>query len=375
MKSNKLLKISLLLTTLASIALSQSACLPQQSATIQPLISPTAEVLPIQQDTQIPTAQPTATSTPLPSATSTPEPVADLHDLSTWPVEMQEYFNRLPEEWNNPTRQYVSDVEFHRFVQQARRDFLTANGVADAGSMNQEKLFMEYLRLTNKIPIIMTLSPLELREMVSDPQNVGASFIHFDDESSTMTEGLFVNYSFRDNDEAFEIMKNRVINYRFTINLFGQPTEVARAFYQGVMGDEIGLFLLPGINQNEGIGVLVHYVNESGRHCYLPLATHFEDEVIRVGDIVVLSGLGTSLDETEVNGAHINPKGRADMAPVTLDDLMNNIGLKIQIYPDTDNKLTINQSFPFQLGLEGGQRFVFNQPELLPPIVYPWSQP
>ena len=70
--------------------------------------------------------------------------------------------------------------------------------------------------------------------------------------------------------------------------------------------------------------------------------------------------------------AHTGPLGN-EGSLVTLQDLINSIRQKIQAMPDWDPSGNFSGNFPWQLGVEGAQRFEFGQsPLIFPPIDYPW---
>jgi len=94
-----------------------------------------------------PTKSPEPTDAWTPEPSPTPRPRYEINNSATWPQEMQEYFDRAPEEWNNPTTQYVSDEAFHQFIQQSRRDFLSDQGVSGIEILNEQELLMEYIRV------------------------------------------------------------------------------------------------------------------------------------------------------------------------------------------------------------------------------------
>lgn len=269
----------------------------------------------------------------------------------------------------------MSDEAFNTQLIQMRRDFLRTNGVANAETMSEQQLIIQYLKWGQENNQILILSPIELRNMVSDQNNVGATYNKVVNHRTSSIEGLFLNAKLQDNNASFQTNRERLLNWRFNVKIFGQDTTVARYFYMGAMGDEIGLFQLPGINPNEGIGILVHYVNESGRHCYMPVITHFNQLEVHIGDLVVRDiDIVSSPVNSIMDGAHLNPRGRTDMTPLLLNNLVNNLGLKITVYPDTDIRNEFWETFPWQLGLEGGQRFVLNDAGYLPPIIPPWTR-
>lgn len=364
---------------LLAVSFVLSACAP--TPTLTPAIDvtsipPTATMT----ATTPPTTIPTSTSTPLPTPTSTPEPVADLHDISTWPAEMQDYFNRPPEEWNNPTKQYASDVEFHRFILQARRDFLTAIGISEAGSMNKDALLLEYLKWGNDNKQILVLTPIELRSWYADTENIGMFYQHILPNNSgvQVLEGIYLNIKLQDNTKNVQELVGLLLDESFRLPVFGQEVLFPRHNYLGVVGDVISLFLLPGIPADQGIGILVHYVNEKGDHCYQPTATHFIPLTIKKGDLVFNAG-GRDIAPIEADivmgAAHTGALGGYNSVPITLDDLVNNIGLKIAIRPDFGSDGWTVEIYPWNLGLEGGQTFDFEQSPFLPSIIYPWSKP
>jgi len=254
MKTNTSPKISLLLSsTIVLIALNLVACIPQQSATIQPLISPTAEGLPTQQDTQIPTAQTTATNTPVPTPTNTPEPVADLHDLSTWPVEMQDFFNRPPDEWNNSSKQYVSGAEFNLFFQQTRRDFLTRNGIETSKKTDHE-IMLEYQRWAFENKEIMTWSPQEIALGLGGPFRI--AYIEGTERNAPVHGGIFLSSHYRSNP-GNDHLAHVIAEHQYSIDIFG--VQVQRPPSSGIIAIYTGVIKIPGVNIQDEILIYLTY--------------------------------------------------------------------------------------------------------------------
>ena len=139
-----------------------------------------------------------ATGTLPPAATATPaNPTVYIHDLSTWPAVHREYFERSPGEWNNPAKAYISDREFDAFLQQGRLLLLEQVGIADVplpvpgAPVREQAAFLEYIRWGLERRQVLILSPLEIRNLLTDADNIGAAYTYFDeDQQRHGTEGI-----------------------------------------------------------------------------------------------------------------------------------------------------------------------------------------
>ncbi len=314
--------------------------------------------------------EPTDAWTPEPSPT--PRPRYEINNSASWPQEMQDYFDRAPEEWNNPTTQYVSDEAFHQFIQQSRRDFLSDQGVSGIEILNEQELIMEYIRWGNENLNILILTPIEIRTMLSNPDNYFASYSEINDGNLTFHEGLFTYINLKA-DRDFQSLLNQLAEQQFSISVFGELINVSRDGYLGFVGDEAGLFRIPGINPEQGIGILGHWNPTPGQHAWIPLIVHFSPHLFHAGEIGMLNAdVRQYPADVTMGPAHTGPLGN-EGSLVTLQDLINSIRHKIQAMPDWDPSGNFSGNFPWQLGVEGAQRFEFGQsPLIFPPIDYPW---
>lgn len=320
-------------------------------------------------------SNPTAaiTSTQLPKATPTISPFYDIQDISDWPQEMQDYFMRLPEEWDQPNHQYPSDTEFQEFVTSARRDFLTKHLSTDLSPFTDHEVLLTYIKWGNQNKQIIILTPLEIRGMLTDKENADPSYSIIIDNSLTFHEGVFTLQHLR-TDVDFESLLNQLAELSFSIKVFGEQMVIPRTGYYGFAGDEAALFLIPGIKPEEGIGILGHWNPAPDKHAWLPMVVHFIPYVFSAGDIGIFNAdIVTYETETMMGPAHTGPRGNEGPL-VTLNDLLKNIGQKIQASADYAWIGDFNGNFPWQLGIEGAQRLEFERsPLIFPPIIYPWD--
>jgi len=197
---------------------------------------------------------PTATSTPLPTSTTTPEPVADLHDISTWPVEMQDYFNRPPEEWNNPSKQYVSGSEFNRFFQQARRDFLTNHGI-DTAHKTDEEIFLEYRQWAFDNKQIGVWSPQEITQVRGGAFTI--SWTEGTAKYAPVHGGNNRSANLRIDPESEGLISQLLTEHMYTVTIFG--TDVNLTPNAGYMGINAGLVRIPGVDPQDEVLIYLTY--------------------------------------------------------------------------------------------------------------------
>jgi hypothetical protein len=366
--------IRLVLPMLLFPTLILAACTPAPAVTATPSIPP------IVPTTAIPPTQtplPTATSTPTATATITPTPVPPslLHDMATWPENMRTYYERDPSEWNNPTQEYIYDEEFHNQLIGMRRAFLAEQNIADAETMSEQALFYEYVRWGLENQQILSLSPYELRVLSSDPANVSVSYKEISDSGMTLHQGLFTLNQAQTNIASFQELVQQLLETRLSFPVFGVDITLPRMAYNGFIGNQAGLFRIPGVDPEQGIGILGHWNPAEGQHAWIPLVTHFSPYTYHGGDIGIYfdQTLIISSEMTMV-GAHTGPIGNVGKW-LTLEDFINNVGLKIHAIPEYSPDASIEGGFPWQVGLEGAQRFDFpdaSSPHF-PPTQYPWT--
>lgn len=385
--------ISVLLLCLSTCTPTPNSVDPQNSSTqegLQVTVNPTGMVdgtdpartqLSTPESQQVtPEVAPTSLPTNTPEPSPTTRPHYEINDPATWPQEMQDYFNRAPEEWNNQVHSYMSDEVFNTQLIQMRRDFIQGIGLKNDESMGEYELFIQYLKWGQDNKQLLTLSPEELRTMLTDPNNEGVAYKHIfpDNSGMVMYEGLFAMIGIQDNDTLFQNRINNVLNSEMNLTIFGVNALVHRGYYRGVRGDQIGAFRLPGVDPSAGVGVLVHYINDSGIDCYMPLIAHFIDLQVNKGDIVVvggnIGGPSHSPVEAVMAASHVNPSGRSDMRSITLEEIVNNLGNKVTIYADTQKMGEFEEFFPWGFGLEPGDEFSFYQ-WTDPATVLPWTEP
>ena len=350
------------LNLLILLPLLLAACSPVPAATIAPTtapILPSATPPPSQTPTTTasPTLPPTATPTPEPSPT--PRPHYDLHDMSTWPEEMQNYWTGGIETWTDP----ALTAEFDAFVQQSRRDFLAQNGVENAASLSDLEAFYQYLRIGIEQKAITQFSITELRTMNQDAFNAYTAHIAYYEETQPriVHDGISVMHSegmrtqseydqwFGDPNSSLRDVHLSVTSVR---NVFGSDQAGIVNRYDGIIGDAAAVFRLPGIEPEQAVGILVH-TNLGSDHNWTPLVVHFQDLVLEPGSLLV-NGMHEIVESTSriIIPASRSSWDRRDTASIlTLSQLMQYLGQKTHCGIDYGDG--VYGYFPYGLGLQG----------------------
>jgi hypothetical protein len=293
---------------------------------------------------------------------------------------MRAYYQRDPSEWNNPTQEYMSDSEFHSGLITMRRAFLTEQGVTEAETMSEQELFYDYVRWGMENKQILTLSPHELRAMLADPANVAVAYKEINGSERIVHEGLCSLCGLQTNmpGSQFQELLQQWQETRITFPVFGAQITLPRMAYKGFIGNQAGLFRLPGVEPEQGVGILGHWNPNPGQHAWIPLATHFSEHQYYIGDIS-LSDDAVWIIQYDVTmvGAHTGPLGN-ESGWLVLQQLIDNIGQKIHAMPDAacpTRNFCVVCGLPWQFGLESAQWFDF--PDETAPhfslVQYPWT--
>lgn len=364
----------------AILAISLTACRPAEPTGQGSRVNTTESTQEIQ-----------PSSTPEPTATTVPH--YDIHVLSTWPQEMQDYWNGGNDLWSDPSK----TPEFDAFIQQSRRDYLLENGIQQVAEMSAQDLFNEYIRLGQEYGgVLLTFTTTELREL-----NYGALnryITHY--AHSDTTSG---NYIFYDGIYLGVVPGNGVMdltlfndsiarhgNFRNIINglnVLGVTQNDLMPGYYGFVGDGAARFRLPGIDPGVAQGILGHiYLND--QDIWLPAIISFQDVPIRQGDLIVdANEIFHPINHDDfIRYSRVtlpyNP-GRTDTPPITEPDVINLIGKKITFRSDSSlrSDTGVTAYFPFNLGLQGATADI----HILDPIgdaaIYsglsnwPWNRP
>lgn len=249
---------------------------------------------------------------------------------------MQDYFNRVPEEWNNPTRQYMSNEAFDQFIQQSRLDFLTNNGV-DITSMTDQEVMVEYQRLSFENGEIMTWSPQEIVQILNGPFRL--TYIDGTGRDAPRHGGTHLLSNYRSNP-GNEHIEHILAEHRYSTEIFGAV--VQRAPNAGVRAINTGLVRIPGVDpQNEILVLLTH--REEGityqMFVSIPLQqiTHFPGDLTldQRGNIIEVKNEFTL--QPAINGLCSGGQDfcldRRGMQFLTFDNIKNSLGSVIFINP------------------------------------------
>jgi len=369
--------MAIILMCLTACVSSTNTAQPQNSATqgeAQVTMNPTGIVDAIdtaQASTPepSPTVQPTATPEPSP----TERPRFDINDPATWPQEMQDYFNRAPEEWNNPTRQYVSNEVFDQFIQQARRDFLSELGIDGVAGMNDQDTFTEYVRWGMENRQKLTLSPLEKINKSNGPYALYRGDLVV---GQGTPQGIAQNQdlgrpSTSDDLELFQQLA------QMNTRVFGEEIRYSRMGNDNMIGTLIGVVRPTGTRAEQAADCLMYYEQE-GQGYWAIVAVSFSPETHLAGEQFIYLDGGyktTTYSNNHEARALINGATREPVTEqILVDHLDTNIWLKMGgkgsiLTPVGTVRMNIELT---AAGLEKAIDVIFDIPQHSSPIL-PWD--
>jgi hypothetical protein len=310
--------------------------------------------------------------------------VYEINDPTTWPQEMQDYFNGGVNLWSNPE----STAGFEEFIQQTRRDLLTQNGVSTIENMNEEQVFNEYLKWGSEHPATpLVFSIQEIKDMILDSLQRDTAIFSYQD-GSLLQNGIYADF-FPTGPMVLDqymryssTIEKRQTAFANTISIDVLNTELTTLLpsYYGAYGDLIARFRLPGgIDPNIAEGILVHfYLNDE--HRYLPLIISYEPIGIPSYSVIV-NGFENVM---QLSSPEVMLPIRSSLVPENEDatnlsptDIENLIGKRAHFRYDRAlaSGYTPCLIFPFNLGIP-------NTSVILPleegidftePTVFPWS--
>ena len=315
------------LNLLILLAVLLAACGPAPAATptftTAPIL-PSATPPPSQTPTT--TASPTLppTATPAPELSPTPRPHYDLHDMSTWSQEMQAYYQRDPAEWNNPTQEYMSDDEFHSQLISMRREYLAQQGIEGADTMNEQELFLAYVRHGYEHPgEILKLSPVEKRNIMTGPFMPGYR------ENGIRVPGIMIDNDLpsRPTEEWFnEITSDEYA--QMNNHVFGELISFDRPSYSGTIATLVGLVESVGRRTDNSVECLMYYEQE-GQGYWAIISVAFTPELHLAGEEFVSLEYGFKTFHYAENTEGIPIHTGVSSTAATLQDFINHIGARI----------------------------------------------
>jgi hypothetical protein len=208
--------------------------------------------------THTPQPSPTSTPTITPEPTATPRPQFDLHNPATWPQEMQDYFNRAPEEWINPSRSYISDDQFTEFFQQARKDFVNQQGV-EIAKKSENEIFLEYQKWCFEHSQVMVWSPKEITQVVGGPFRI--SWIDGTAGDAPVHGGNNRSANLRINPETEGLIAQLLAKHMYSVQIFGDILNLTPN--AGFMGINAGLVRIPGLDPQREVLLYLTYKEDN----------------------------------------------------------------------------------------------------------------
>jgi hypothetical protein len=282
--------------------------------------------------------------------------------METWPQEMRAYWMGGNQEWTDQ----ALTAEFDAFIQQARRDFLTQNGVENAASLSDLEAFYQYLRIeTEQKNMIMQFTITELQTMNQDALNIHtAHFAYYEETQPRIThDGIWADppgggiktkawYDQWVGNPNSHLRSDNLTAESVIRNIFGSNQAEMLDRYDGIIGDAAAVFRLPGIDPEQAVGILVH-TSVGSDHNWLPLIVHFQDLILAPGSMIV-NGMHEIVEvtsPTSIPASHttFDPAPGADN--LTLASTMQLVGQKVHC--GTDYRNGIFAYFPYGFGLQG----------------------
>lgn len=213
-----------------------------------PALTPTAAPAP----TSAPTADaPTPTFSPVP----TDEPMGSLQEPSTWSESMRAYYERSAAEWDAPTREYLSDAEFDRRLEQMRRSTLAEAGI-DSGSLSGAQVMLAYQRWAFENQQVMIFSPSEIAAVRNGPFRV--AYVDYEHVSPRLRGGISYSSYFQSDpgqEALIDFMRSTGLYYE--VKIFG--TQVQRPPNEGVVGLLTGVVRIPGMDPGSEVLLYITY--------------------------------------------------------------------------------------------------------------------
>lgn len=373
------------------LMLSQTACVPSINTTdsqitdtqegFQVTENPTTMAVendPVQSKPSTPGSQqvtPEVAETSLPTNIPEPSPTVrphyDINDPATWPQEMQDYFNRAPEEWNNPTRQYVSTEVFDQFIQQSRCDFLSELGIDGVEGMSQEELFTEYVKWGMENRQAITLSPLEKINISNGP------YALYRGDLGASAQGIAYN---QDVGRAPTAEDMQILKWlaQMQTRVFGQDIRFSRIGNDSMIGTLVGVVKPTGTRADQAADCLMYYEQE-GQGYWAIVAVSFTPETHLTGEQFIILNQGyktvTYANNHESRALTSGAAREAVTGQILLDHLGTNIWLQAGGADSVPTQDGLNKRVTIELtaaGLEKAIIVIFDIPQPNPPIL-PWN--
>jgi len=284
---------------------------------------------------------------------------------------MQDYFNRAPEEWNNPTRQYVSTEVFDQFIQQSRCDFLSELGIDGVEGMSQEELFTEYVKWGMENRQAITLSPLEKINISNGP------YALYRGDLGASAQGIAYN---QDVGRAPTAEDMQILKWlaQMQTRVFGQDIRFSRIGNDSMIGTLVGVVKPTGTRADQAADCLMYYEQE-GQGYWAIVAVSFTPETHLTGEQFIILNQGyktvTYANNHESRALTSGAAREAVTGQILLDHLGTNIWLQAGGADSVPTQDGLNKRVTIELtaaGLEKAIIVIFDIPQPNPPIL-PWN--
>ena len=216
-----------------------------------------------------------------------------------------------------------------------RRAFLVDNKLitaTEAKNMSDWDLFLQHVKYGIENKQLINLAPEEIRNiemMINLPSYY---------EGMSIQEGIMneLRLSKEKADEKLAKMKDGSLSYKMTI--FGRETTIPRTAFEGVLGDLAGVFRLPGVNPEDMVGTLTHYIDkQTGKDYWFVTVVPLKDtELLKESMILRMDPWGNPIISSLTDDLLIEQvRNEGKRIPATLEDLKNNLGKKINFWNET----------------------------------------
>jgi hypothetical protein len=317
----------------------------------------------------------------------------DINNLETWLEQYQEYWQSIlgrndlrkgktDEEIKTLEAKWLKeDQEFDIFVKQARRIFLTKKAKEgfqltwegskiDVKEMTDEKILWLYLKYNLDKKQVSTISLREARDFQITTQNIVDSLSYTGDfnycdqqNNCKMIRKLFsgvVGAGLRFDQEYIEKILRGKIGGLYDIKgghlpIFG-IADYYRS-YDNFHGQLMGLFYLPGVDPENGVGVLGYFRNHQGEPRLLASATTFNETIYPEGTMALDSNSNVISFTSDSVYPHAHTLGDSRLPTaekLTLEKMVDRLGIVLSF----DNG---GFALPFGLGLQGTNNYYFSK--------------
>lgn len=281
-------------------------------------------------------------------AVMTPEAPAALHDMSTWPEDMRDYWTGGNTAWADTAR----SEEFNAFVQGLRADM----GFQSLG---------DYMRYGQEHPEeILVFTTDELRQFIADSLGRQNAIFACNDENGKIQNGIYADVNpsgrmtYEHYIEYYTTPEGRAIaTTGITLNILGRDVEDLTPSFQGAIGDVVARFQLPGgIDPAVSEGIIMHF-HLDGQHRYLPLIINYQPVQLPAGSLFIyvpediLQYTTEPLEITPVRSSLLPDDDHAsDLSPQQIQAL---VGTRVHaIHNRSIDGILYFSIFPYGLGIQ-----------------------